>query len=363
MGSMRRAAALLVVTSLLNGCLALSLRSKGPPDDALVQTLILELDPVNVVVGGSHDAGQPSPLHTSFEFSGWMHGFETEVVDGNGEVIPLEYHVKVMAPEQRELFSPLMLRLVGSAAETGEIRLPRHAGYPFQAGDSLLVTAMLHPNYTDGTLPPGGRLEDVRVRVRMYYSEPGPWTDPASVYPIFTHVTEPGVETFYDMPPGRSTRCFEVSPAVDGTVIALGGHLHRFGAAISLQESASGEVLWSTEAVRSPEGEVLAVPPELLVRSGSIELKADRRYRIVAAYDNPTGEVVRDGAMGTLGGVFLTDNPWPSVDRDDAVYRWDVSRERVPAPMAHGQTGSADMHGNHGPADQSTVDEPAGSCR
>ncbi len=344
-----RVVGLLILVTTASGCLAMSLRSKGPPSDALLQTLTLELEPVTVVVGGSHDAGQPAPLLTAFEFDGWMHGFETEVIDQTGQVIPLEYHVKVMAPEQRELFSPLMLRLVGSAAETGEILLPRHAGYPFQQGDSLLVTAMLHPNYTDGTLPPGGRLEGVQVRVTMHYSRPGPWSDPASVYPMFTHVTEPGVETFYDMPPGRSTRCVEVQPAVDGTVIALGGHLHRFGAAISLEDATTGEVLWSTNTVRSPQGQVLAVPPELLVRSGGIELKADRRYRVMATYENPTGEVVREGAMGTLGGVFLTENPWPTVRRDDAVYQWDVSRERVPAPATHGHgTPPTEAHTAHG---------------
>jgi len=366
------------VVPLLSGCLAMSLSRKGPPDEALVQTLVLETDPVTVVTGESHDAGQPEPLRTAFVIEGWMHGFETEVVDGNGEVIPLEYHVKVMAPQQRELFSPLMLRLVGSAAETGEIRLPRHAGYPFSAGDSLLITAMLHPNYTDGTLPDGGRIEGVQVRIRMFYSEPGPWSDPASVFPIFTHVTEPGTETFYDMPPGISARCFDVTPAVDGTVIALGGHLHRYGAAISLEEIETGKVLWSTTAERSPDGEVLAVPPELLVRAGGIELKAGRGYRIKATYDNPTGGIVRDGAMGTLGGVYLTERPWPAVDPDDPIYQWDVARERVPAAghsMTHegGTTAHEDMrhedpsaeghpmtHGEASAANQHPEPEPGG---
>ena len=69
------------LSTVSSSCLAMSLRTKGPPDGAWVQKLVFEFEPVNVVVGGSHDAGQPSPLQTAFEFDGWMHGFETEVVD------------------------------------------------------------------------------------------------------------------------------------------------------------------------------------------------------------------------------------------------------------------------------------------
>ena len=88
-----------------------------------------------------------------------------------------------------------------------------------------------------------------------------------------------------------------------------------------------GRVLWEKEAVRSPDGTVLQVPHQTFVWSRGPKLRSDRTYRVTAFYDNPTGDTIRGGGMGTVGGVIETDDPWPEVDRQAAEYIWYMKRE------------------------------------
>lgn len=316
---------ILLLLWTLSGCTALSLRSRGAPD-AELRTFDLDLEPVDLPSAThahhGHFGPQPAPLRSTFPVDGWMHGFEALLVDADGKEVPRDvlHHIKMMAPDQRELFSPLMLRLVGAGAETGRASTPRQIGYRFRRGDEILVTAMLH-NPTDRSL------RGVRVRLRVHYTPEGPWKEPLSVMPFFTHVTAPGEDSSYDIPPGRSERAFEVHPAVEGRILALGGHLHRYGTEIRLEDVEDGRVLWRTVAETKPDGTIVRVPVDILVWSGGIDLYAGRAYRVVAVYDNPTGSTIPEGAMGTLGGVFVPAGSWPRVVRDDPLYRWDLERE------------------------------------
>jgi hypothetical protein len=71
---------------------------------------------------------------------------------------------------------------------------------------------------------------------------------------------------------------------------------------------------------------VLEVPNKVLVLSGSFDLVAGLRYRVVAVYENPTGRTLPLAAMGTVGGVIRPVGSWPEVDRSDPAYRWDEQR-------------------------------------
>ncbi len=310
------------------GCTVWDLAARGVPDEEMIETYTLEMQPIaDLPAGSAHHGGpQPMPLQTTAGFSGWVHGFSYEVLDGNGNSLPHEilHHVKVMAPDARELLSPLMLRIVGAGSETEPVVLPKQAGYRVEAGDSLLVTAMTHN-------PTGEDYSDVTIRVMLSYSPEGPWKEPLSVYPFFTHVTEPGEEeTYYDIPPGRSERSFDVTPALSGRILGLGGHLHQYGYALRLSDPSDGRTLWEVQAERDESGNVIRVPSDIFVLQGGIEVEAGRPLRVTAIYDNPSGQVVPEGAMGTIGGVFYSDDAWPAVDTSHPVYVWDLDRELAP---------------------------------
>lgn len=316
-----------VLAMNLSGCTAWDLAGRGVPDESMMESYTLEMPPVDIPLGSSHHGGpQPMPLQTTAGFSGWVHGFSYEVVDAEGNPLPKDvlHHVKVMSPDTRELFSPLMLRIVGAGSETDPVSLPKQAGYRVEQGDSLLVTAMTQ-NPTDADL------EGVTIRVNLTYSPEGDWKEPLGIYPFFTHVTDPGEEeTFYDIPPGHSERSYEVSPAVSGRILGFGGHLHTYGYSLKVEDSASGDVLWDVKAKRDDEGNVISIPSDDFVLQGGIEVEAGHNYRVTATYENPTSETISDGAMGTLGGVFYPVGPWPEADPADPVYVWDVNRELAP---------------------------------
>lgn len=323
----------------LYGCLATSLASRGAPESAM-QDLMFELQPVDLPAGSEAHIETPPDFRT-FPVAGWLHGFGVEVVDANGEPVPADllHHAQVMMPNKRELLSPLMLRLMGAGEETEANSLPPQAGFRVEQGDSVLLTSMLH-NPTDQDYM------GVRVRVHFTFSGTGPWREPLGVYPFFTHVTPPLVNSTYDLPAGSSEQSLDLDFPVAGKILALGGHLHPYGASLSLEDSESGEVLWEALAKKDANGNVEEIPTDKFVWSGGIEVEPDHAYRFVVHYDNP-GAMIPMGGMGTIGGVFLPEGPWPAVDRQDPVYQWDWNMNALEEDMS-GMSGMEGMEGMPG---------------
>src|SRR5512146_1397299 len=113
--------------------------------------LVLDLGPIDLAAHAMHDAiRQPPPLAVRVPADGWMHGFSVDIVDSSGAAVPQRvlHHLNVIVPEQRELFSQIMLRVAAAGSETAPVSLPPFIGYHMHAGDSLMVSAMLH-NPTD----------------------------------------------------------------------------------------------------------------------------------------------------------------------------------------------------------------------
>ena len=71
-------------------------------------------------------------------------------------------------PTNRELFSPIMLRIGAFGPETQPYGLPSFLGYRIRPGDSLLVTAMLHN-------PTPRDYRGVRLRVRLQLTPAASW--------------------------------------------------------------------------------------------------------------------------------------------------------------------------------------------
>ena len=126
---------------------------------------------------------------------------------------------------------------------------------------------------------------------------------------------------------------------------------------LRFEEVATGRVLWETSATVAEDGKVLGVPNDRFIWSGGLAVDPDRQYRFTAVYDNPTGSVIPEGAMAALGGIFVPEDDWPTVDEDDPIYQWDWSREagdhvdemnhshpgRAPAPRKHSEGASSPL--------------------
>lgn len=287
--------------------------------------IVLELPPVPLPAHQGADHGHASHVTEAYigrlPVSGWLRGYRTELVDDSGDTLPsrLLHHMNLMTPDRRELFSPIMQRIAAAGQETAPVELPRIFGYPIAAGERVLMKAMVHN-------PTGVDYDSVRVRVRLRYTPADVAIEPLHVFPFYLDVTPPAGLHSFDLPPGRSERSWEGSPAVPARIAALGGHLHRHALSLRLEDVTAGRVLWESRPRFDENGAVTAMPQDYVIRRLGIELDPAHTYRLTAVYDNPTGDTIVDGGMGALGGVVLVDRraAWPGVDPEDSQYALDV---------------------------------------
>jgi len=203
-------------------------------------------------------------------------------------------------------------------------------GLPIATGSRLIAWDMLHnPN---ATAYPG-----VRARLEFGCRPTGGLF--GSLLPLFRgfpmtlDVLAPVGRRAYilksfPLPPGRSSKSIEGSPAISGTIVGLGGHLHDYGVALDFIDATSGEVLWHVVARRDSAGHVLNLPITTFYnwhRLG-LHIVPSHRYRLTATYDNPTGHVIPAGGMGAIGGMFIPDHAdrWPVVDPTNDAYVQDM---------------------------------------
>jgi hypothetical protein len=284
--------------------------------------LIFTIGPVDLPTGDHHSHGeQPGTQSIAIPIDGYLHGFAAEMYDAAGRRLPdvLLHHVNIIAPQRRELFSQIMQRVGAAGAETGPFKLPPLLGYPVQRGDSLIFTVMFH-NPTDTPY------ENAQLRVRMKYSTSGSILPRVAIQPFHLDVMPPAGYHVFTLPPGKSARSWEGRPAVPGRILGLGGHMHKYGVALRFEDVTAGKVIWEAQPIVDPDGNVRGMPRKLYLWRLGLQVKPQHVYRLTAEYDNPTGEPIEAGGMGTLGGFFVVDDRavWPAVDREHPDYLADL---------------------------------------
>lgn len=303
-------------------------------DDAARREMVIEVGPVDLPGGGGHR--QLPAFHGRIPVDGWIHGFRIEMVDAAGREVPRRtlHHVNVITPAQRELFSQIMLRVAAAGQETDPAILPRMIGYRIRSEQPLIVTAMLHNTGA-------ASLRGVRLRVRFPYTRSDARLKPVSVLPFYMDVMPPASLHSYDLPAGRSEKSWEARPAVSGRILAVGGHLHKHGVSLRLEDVAARKVIWDGRPELDEQGEVVGMPIKRFLWRLGVPVRAGRVYRLTATYDNPTGRVIPGGGMGALGGVIVPDDEarWPSIDRNHPELKLDWH-------LVH--TGNQEGSGGHG---------------
>lgn len=294
--------------------------------------LIFEIGPVVLPAHASHhEVMQPPPFTTVFPVGGWFHGFTVDLVDEHANPVPKEllHHVNVIAPGKRELFSGIMLRLGASGSETSPVLLPRILGYRAEKGDSLLLSAMLH-NPTDKSYV-------ATLRVIAPYTPDHSYLGALGIYPFYMDVMPAAGSHSFDVPPGHSEHYWEAKPAIDGRILGVGGHLHKYGTELRLEDRTTGKVIWRTKPRTDSTGEVVGMSIDKFFWTFGIAIHPDHVYRLTAVYDNPTGATIMDDGMGALGGAFFpTGGAWPAIDRTSPDYVTDARLSyRLDDDMAH----------------------------
>lgn len=279
---------------------------------------------------GGHGAGQqtgpgwPPVSLVTLPISGAIHGFRVELVDSAGRLLPpqLLHHLNLIDPHHRELFLPISRRVLAAGKETGGQALPWFVfGMPFEKAEQWVLSAMLHN-------PTPTAYRGVRTRVILQYvpaRRPWPLFD---VFPWQLDVLFPVGDKSFDLPPGRSSKSYEASPAIAGSIVALGGHVHEMAVRISFTNVTTGEVVWEAAPATDSTGRVTGVPVGRLYRWNRLgeRVTPDARYRVTVEYENPTDSVLPQGGMGVIGGLIIPadSDAWPAADVRDALYLQDL---------------------------------------
>ena len=308
--------------------------------DSSSHQMLMELGPFDLPAHSGHlggGGGSPPPRSAVMPFDAWLHGYTIELVDGQNRKLPgsLIHHVNIIAPQRRELFSNIMLRIGAAGTETAPLKLPRVIGYHASTGDTVLVSSMLH-NETMADY------RGVTLRIRVPYTSRSAWMEPFSIFPFYLDVMPPAGTHSFDLPPGRSEKYWEGKPAIAGRMLGVSGHLHKYGVELRLDDMTAAKEIWSGKPSIDSAGNVSGMPLKKFLTRFGVPLDPTHVYRLTAVYDNPTGKVIPDGGMGALGGVMVPRgiSRWPLVRRDDPEYLLDLRvtyrLDKEPPPVANG---------------------------
>jgi hypothetical protein len=311
--------------------------------------LILEMPPIDIPASSGMHQGMIVTPATRVEIpvSGYVHSFRVEVVDPQGRLLPEHtlHHFNVMDPGRRELFAPIMLRLLAASKETGSPAVPaRLIGMPLVAGQQLVLKGMLHNS--DSTPLPGSRARVVLGFVTAGHRYPLYQAYPWQLDTKFPVGGVDGIKSF-DLPAGRSEVSYTASPAVPGTLVGIGGHVHDYARHLVFRDSTTGQVLWHGVPSTDADGEVVSMPVKKFYSLTSLGVKLDpsHRYEVTVVYDNPTGHTIAFGGMGVVAGLFVPDagTTWPGVDTANADYKADLFNQLRDGNTV-GEMGMMQMH-------------------
>jgi len=291
--------------------------------DTVRNEVAITIPGITIPVGTHyHREGPDANAAFVWPAGGWVRGYRVEVLDASGALLPREtlHHVGIVAMSMRQLAYPKALRLFAAGTETEPVLLPESMGVRMNEGDPMVIYYAL-------VNPMDRELEGVSLRIvhtwRPEGSAPG-----QEILPLILNANPDLMgQSQYDLPPGTSAIHSEFTLPTGGRVRAMGGHLHDHAVEIRLEDVITGKVLVRLGAEHDRNGRLVRVgTARFLFSRGGLRLEANRPYRVVAIYDNPTGETIPGGAMAYMGGPFRADDlqAWPEIDAEDPVYQADL---------------------------------------
>jgi hypothetical protein len=273
---------------------------------AVAHTITLREGPINLPANTSHmKMPQPPDLHWTIPMNAWLLAYSPRLVDANGNEVPgrLLHHTAFWNENRADFLCPNKEEhIFGAGSEmTNWIQIPGY-GYRVQKGDKIRIETMMH-NLT------GTSYENVFLEVRIPYQEtdaPGP-PDRKSYYPAWIDAKSCG-DSSYDLEPGKNIKEGVVALKYPGLLLGVGGHMHDYAERIVLEDVSRKETVAALDAKVDSQGRLLGMPTVIFFDKGGYKLAAGDVLKTSATYDNPTGKLLRDGAMGIVVGYFVPDD-------------------------------------------------------
>ncbi|HKW24615.1 MAG TPA: hypothetical protein VJN48_02450 [Terriglobales bacterium] len=271
-------------------------------NDAASQVLTVKLGPLNLPANTSHmRTAQPQPQFLKIPFDGWIIAYHPRLIGNKGNVIPsrLLHHVAFYNTARPDFICPnKQEHIFGAGGEMNDWPATPGFGYRVRPGDRIRITSMFH-NPTAVSYPAA------YLEVRMDYRKMGSaGTSLKSVYPTWLDVKSCG-DSSYDLKTGRNVTTGDVTLNYPGILLGVGGHMHDYGHELVLTNLTRKQTVATLESKLDGSGHMLSMPILLFMKEGGYKVAKGDRMQVTATYLNPTGHVLREGAMGIVVGYFL----------------------------------------------------------
>jgi hypothetical protein len=288
-------------------------------------TIIVRIGPMNLPAHTTHiKMPQPPDLEWQIPIDGWLLAYSPKLVDANGNTVPgrVLHHTAFWNENRADFLCPNKEEhIFGAGGElTHWAEIPGY-GYRVQMGDKIRVETMVH-NPTDTSY------DNAYLEVTIPYQAVGAGAKIKSVYPTWMDVKSCG-NSGYDLPAGNSAQNGTVAVKYNGVLLGVGGHMHDYAKQLVLEDATRKETVATLDAKVDDHGELLSMPTVLFLDRGGYKFAAGDVLKISATYDNTTGKLLRDGAMGIVVGYFV-----PADDAAMAALRRKPAAHRM-AGMSH----------------------------
>ena len=290
-------------------------------DDPAAHVLTVRLGPLHLPAHAGMAVEQAPGLTLTVPFEGWITAYHPRLTDGAGRALPdrLLHHVAFYNTGRPDFLCPAKPEhIFGAGGEMNDWPATPGFGYRVHQGERILISTMFH-NETETSHP------DTYLEVRIEYQPLVPGgAGLKNVYPTWFDVKNCG-RSGYDLTPGENVTTGRFSLGYSGALIGVGGHLHDYGRQLRLVDTARKQDIAKLDAKLDPRGRIVSVPVVRFTDRGGYHLNKGDVVQVTAIYDNPTGKLLPEGAMGIVVGYFLPDD-----DRQMAALR-----KKGSGPSAH----------------------------
>lgn len=299
--------------------------------DTAAHKVILRVGPMTLPAHTSHMAmPQPPDLYWTILFDGWLLAYHPRLVDAKGETVPgtVLHHVAFWNENRSDFLCPNKdEHIFGAGSELTDWAQIPSFGYRVQKGDRIRVETMIHN-------PTATSYSGVYLEVVIPYLDDATPAPVRNFYPAWMDVASCG-NSGYDLPAGPSSKSGEVTVKYDGILLGVGGHMHDYAKQITLEDTTQKKTIATLEAKTDANGHLQYMPVVTFYAAGGEKLSAGDQLKITATYENTTGKLLRDGAMGIVVGYFV-----PADDAALAPLRH-APAHRMRHPMHHDMPGTS----------------------
>lgn len=273
-------------------------------DNPEAHEMTVRVGPVSLSGYAGHmTVAQPPTLWLTIPFDGWLTAYHPSLTDAKGHLLPnkLLHHVAFYDTARPDfLCSNKEERIFGAGGEMNDWLMIPGFGYRVHKGDRIRINTMFGnltvKNYADVFL-------QVRVEYQLLNESGAELKD---IYPAWFNVMECG-ESGYDLNPGESTKTGQFKLRYSGKLLGVAGRLYDGGQWLVLKNVRTNETIATLEPVLDSKSRIVSMPVQLFADHGGVQLNSGDVIEVTDAYDNPTGKLITDSAIGIIVGYFLPD--------------------------------------------------------